>query len=94
MIYFIFIYLTHTSSRYRGVGAHQCQEKKQEGKNEENGLGQKAKPFTPTQSIDACMGEEENRGKKKGNRKLASNPTTWTILSPLTTRMDHTVGIF
>ena len=36
----------------------------------------------------------ENRRKNKRNREEAPNPATWTIWSPLTTRMDHTVGLF
>ena len=34
-IFYLFIFYTYNLSFYRGVGAQQCQEKTQEGKNEE-----------------------------------------------------------
>ena len=51
----------------------------------------------PTQAIDECMGEEEKNRKQKEQQKKQEeglNPATWTIWSPLTTRIDHTVGLF
>ena len=77
----------------------QRQEKKQKGKNEEkNGSGKRAKPSTPTQGIDAFMGEEEKNKKQWEEQKeeTGSGPLThlpvpfgpllrpsWIILKPL-----------
>ena len=52
-----------------------------------NGSGQRAKPSTPTQAIDAGMAEEEQKTEgrtKERNGERAPNPTTWIIRSPLT----------
>ena len=38
-----------------------------------NGLGQKAKPSTPTQTIDACMGELE-KNRRKNKKKQGTGP--------------------
>ena len=62
-------------SRDRGVGAQQRQVKRQEEKNKgrrrrrKNGSGQRGKPSTPTQAIDALIGEEEQNGKQKEEQK-------------------------
>ena len=61
-------------------------------------IGPEDTPSTPTQATDARRGKEEkkkNRRKDKRKKQGAGpNPATWTILSPLTTRMDHTVNLF
>ena len=70
--------------------------KSKEGR--KNGSGQKLKLSTPTQAIDARIGEGEKNRKQnyeqKKNREWPPNQATWTIWSPLTTRMDHTVDLF
>ena len=62
------------------VGSARNNAKKRDKKErmEKNGSGQKAKPSTPTQAIDARMGEEEkNRKQKEGQKKEAeSGPPT------------------
>ena len=53
-----------------------------------NGSRQRTKPSTITQAIDVGMGEEEENGKQKEEEKKEKGSGF-----PLTTRMDHTVGI-
>ena len=57
-----------------------------------NESGQKAKASFPTQAIDVLIGEEGRT--KERNRERTPYPATWTIWSPLTTRIDNTVGLF
>ena len=57
-----------------------------------NGSEQRAKPSTPTLAIDALLEEEEQSGKQKWKEEKKQLP--WTMWSPLTTFMDHTLGIF
>ena len=64
-----------------------------------NGLAQRVKPSNPTLAIDALIGEEEQKRKQKEeqNKETGSGfPTQlpWTIWSPLTTHIDHVVGLF
>ena len=70
--------------------------KRDKERRKKNGSVQKAKPSTPTQEIDARMGEEEKNRKQKEEQKKKTertpNPATWTIWSPRMNRMDHTVG--
>ena len=45
-----------------------------------NGSEQKAKPSTPTQAIDAQMGEEKKRKQREEQKQeRAPTPVTWTI---------------
>ena len=62
-------------------------------------LGRGRKPSIPFLAIDAVIGEEEQNRKQKEeqNKEKGSGPPTQmnkTIRSPLTTRIDHTVGLF
>ena len=58
-------------SRQFGVGPHECQGKKQEGKTsekneEKKGIeAQRAKNPTPSRATDELIGDEEQNGKKK-----------------------------
>ena len=54
---------------------------------------------TPSQATDAYIVEEEQNGKQKKNKKKETRSRSPTHLprivwSPLTTSMDHTVGLF
>ena len=48
--------------------------RKRDKKERKNGSGQKAKPSTPTQATDACMGEEEKNRKQKEEKKQGTDP--------------------
>ena len=57
------------------------------------------KPSTPSQPIDTHIGDEEQNGKQKKNKKKETRseyPTQLPriIWSPLMTRMDHMVDLF
>ena len=67
----LFIYYTRTKSRHSGVGTHQRQERREEGKNKGGKRrkkkrieAQRLKSRTPTRAIDALIGGEEQTGKK------------------------------
>ena len=76
------------------VHTYQRQERRQEGKNnggrraKEKGIDvQRVKPLSPTQAIDALIGDVEKTGKKREQRKKpgpASNPAT----------LDHSVAFY
>ena len=54
--------------------------RKERGK---NGLGQRVKPFTPTQAIDARMGEEEkNRKQKEEQNEETGSGVPTQLLGP------------
>ena len=59
---------------------------------------QRVKPPTAALAIDALIGDEQTEKKEEiKQRKRVSAPPTqlpWTIRSPCTTRMDHSVGLF
>ena len=66
---YLFIYYTYTVSCYHSwhiTTPGKETRRKQQRKNE---LGQKAKPSTSTQAIEACMGEEEKNRKQKEEKK-------------------------
>ena len=83
-IHLFYIYYKFTLSCYRGVGTQQCQEKRQEGKNEEKSDRGRGRNHPPP--IDARMGEEEKNRKQKEEQKedTGSEPPT----------QDHMVGLF
>ena len=98
---FIFNYLFDIYLiRYHGVGMQQCQEMRQEGKNEEKTDQGRLRnhPPQPRQLIlmyGRRRKEQKTEGRtKERNREWAPNPATWTIWLPLTTCMDHMVGLF
>ena len=81
----------------------QTERTKEAEERRKKGSGQRAKHSTRTLAIDALIGEEERNGKqKKGQKKEQKKETgrgsstqlPWTIWSPLTARMDHTVCLF
>ena len=52
-----------------------------------------------TREIDVLIGDEQQNGKEKKeekerNKESVPNPATLNQLVLLTTRMDHTVGLF
>ena len=49
---------------------------------------------TPTPAIDALIGDEEQTGKKEETESGSPTQISWTIQSPPTTLIDHTVGLF
>ena len=67
-----------TCFRHSGVGAHQRQERREEGKMEEREESRHRgrKPRTPTPAIHALIGGEEQTGKRERNGKRVSNPAT------------------
>ena len=70
------------------VGTQQWQEKRREGKNEEKTDGAEVKPSTPTQTIDARIGEEEK------NRQEKEEQTKETMTGPHPSYQDHLVASY
>ena len=73
-------------------------EKRRKAKKRKGIKTERVKPSTPSQAIDAHIGDEEQNGKQKKNKKKkrSGSPTRQpqTIWSPLMTHMNHTVGLF
>ena len=89
----IIIIRQRSKSRHCRVAVWQRQGKGEEQIKKEV-EAQKVEPPTPTRATDALIGDEKQ---KKGEKEIGRGPPTqlsWTIRSPLTTRTDHTVGIF
>ena len=81
----IYIYFIYLLDEYLlcGVGTHQRQERRQEGKNEktkERYESQRVRPRTPSRVIDALIGDEEQTGKKEREKRKKKerhpNPAT------------------
>ena len=88
-----------TYSRHFGVSARQHQGKQGRRVKKRKGIeAQEAELPTQTRAMDALIGEDEQHRKRRKKRKETGSGTPtqlpWTIWSPLTTRMDHTVGLF
>ena len=68
-------------------------------KKKKGSKGKRKKPPIPPRAINALIGDEEQKGKqnkevKERNRDRGLNPATLAIWLSLTTRMNHSVGLF
>ena len=60
-----------------GSAHNNAKKREKKEKKKRNGLGQRVKPSTPTQAIDARIGEEEkNRKQEEKKKETVSGPST------------------
>ena len=91
----LFFYIRHIPyPSTAGSARNNAKKRDEKERMKKKQVGQRAKPYTPSQAIDARMGEEEKKRTKERNRERVPNPAIWTIWPPLTTRMDHMVSPF
>ena len=101
IVFYIYLFILFIKQRpkshYRGVGAHQRLRKREEGK--KKWFGTEGEIIHPN-PVNLCAygdrrREQETEGRtKERNRERIPNPATWTIWSPNTTLMGHTVYLF
>ena len=69
-IFFIYLFIRHIPyPATAGSARNNAKKRDKKERTKKNGSGQKAKPSTSTQAIDAHMGEEEKNIKQKKKQK-------------------------
>ena len=80
MFIYLFVYLLDIYSIPLPRGQHAARKETRRKELRKTGSGQRVKPSTPTQAIDAHMGEEEKNRKQKQERNKETRSERQTML--------------